>query len=1434
MATCSSMSGAKFYGASVVDFSATAGWGMQSSEVTINVASDCDETFITPVVGDPKTFWMGKFRFDGIVQSWNSKAGSDANPLHTIKLISPHPILEHTQIILDHYEGEVPFYNMINVYGYLESLGGNCAWKNVGGTMFGAPAGGFGTANKTTRGIPWYLVKGAIEAMSGGGGGGSGKYCKGLAMNGHQYIIDLSSIPMGNKNYRITGPVVSLGDLINQVCEDAGCDFYIQRLYISPGVSGIKVVTISRKSGVGAEGAISAFVAGQNVINKAMGEELRSEVNSTMLIGGKVKQYFQCLNTAGMAPFWGWDAEGNLLKSTKGGDGNLDWSVKLDFRKINLALTNELASFNTVGVNEMRAAMGDYESFEANIINPHNSESVLYKYFVETLKISVLLNPAVRDQADAGMDVKWNADEDDPRGNPPSKAFQDAKTIHNWLSSYASEFYGKQFVVYFSMDSVICRSVDDDTNQVVYSDIISTDGAWPSYGNNMYDALSILGLANPSAASDRFKDDSGKVQAMVKFAGNETNTKGLNNDDFVLDKGFLYIKADVDEKYVDGTPEGGGEDARNIKCALIKLSNAVIDVASDVDSVESNRPIQIFQSTGPLTADPAIVATDEVGAPNNKNIAGQGETVASLGPSYMLDPVGIGVPMESTTTCYGPWRGAGADPGSTNIEVDDGLVPWEYGGFGYMHLAGQAKVEDSFTNQQDADRGEVTVPGLPMLSLANNIGNASVTSAYDSQPQYLSNINNIGGSNSSYYYWSFGINGGAVISNISVSVGAGGVTTTYTVNSFTPVFGRFSKDNAERLKQIGLNKQKNERERRADRALANLLRHSERRSDAARQISADIGIGATAPKSAPVAFAGKIIGGGSVGDPKRPMVIAPTKTTMPLYSKEEADDTSAMTMDGFFRPVQSAAGDAELPKVTENFGTCPETPYTIPTQQTAPPPPVKNHTPLPIYTKFLDFLANPDGALVSDSRAGASDKGHDIAGVARGTAGDEWDGESPGKLLMRSGEGAGYETDYKDDYRFLALRGPLVVHGWGYDINGKPIPNEVDGENAFETDYTDLTDRFATNWLEKSELWPVAPVDLRFDRRRGVWTVPPSFRMYQIEASGDIAPDSVGVGTILEYKDDIVNEDGGTIQDPQIDVYNWSSTIIPSGEKALAYYDSAKCEYWAIPVTSGGALNIGTTGCNAGNDLECRVMKASGCLAIGSGLIGRWYNLSGNEGKGEENPLGPDFLIEGPRIQSGSCAGAGIGEARSFDSITFVSGMQIEQHQEDAGYCAWKVGGPAIIWSGASMDYYCQSSETSYPLPLRNLIIGSGIDLMPVDAGYTEACDWVIKGPRISENVYSCKIEQGGGVGDLIYAQQFKDLIIGSGLMLTQIGCGEFVLESCASGSGGGCASGVTSGIDVVTSVCCSGVNFNVTLQKLNFEKGCLDSVTAGSQTCGA
>ena len=172
------------------------------------------------------------------------------------------------------------------------------------------------------------------------------------------------------------------------------------------------------------------------------------------------------------------------------------------------------------------------------------------------------------------------------------------------------------------------------------------------------------------------------------------------------------------------------------------------------------------------------------------------------------------------------------------------------------------------------------------------------------------------------------------------------------------------------------------------------------------------------------------------------------------------------------------------------------------TQATAPPPPINEYKPLPIRQRYLDFLGDPyeNVGLFNDIRttlkkdnlyqhaALVNGSGHDVEGVARESI--AWlranqPKSSNSMMVHLTGNPTG---TYASDYRFLAHRGPLMLHGWGYDIHGKPIPNASGDEQGsggiFSTDYAGLTDRFKDNWLSDARDWPVAPVDLRFDRKK--------------------------------------------------------------------------------------------------------------------------------------------------------------------------------------------------------------------------------------------------------------------------------------------------------------------------------------------------------------
>ena len=170
----------------------------------------------------------------------------------------------------------------------------------------------------------------------------------------------------------------------------------------------------------------------------------------------------------------------------------------------------------------------------------------------------------------------------------------------------------------------------------------------------------------------------------------------------------------------------------------------------------------------------------------------------------------------------------------------------------------------------------------------------------------------------------------------------------------------------------------------------------------------------------------------------------------------------------------------------------------------------------PIVMRNGEF-SNPPGRQDGDTSAHCID----IVGVGSSPPSN---GQSVRSLMSNTSDN--FISDYNQ--RFMALRGPLMLHSWGYDIHGYPVPNQSgeykigpggsivtdnDGNPVYATqqqdsdgDWSDPTPshKFRKGWAQLAHKWPVGPIDLRWDDNAGVWTIGSNYKNVWITIETDL------------------------------------------------------------------------------------------------------------------------------------------------------------------------------------------------------------------------------------------------------------------------------------------------------------------------------------------
>lgn len=644
-----------FCGASVRGFSSSIGWNEQSSTMKISVIEDPDNgDFFNPVpVGTPIFFSYGAFRFYGLLQKWVKTNDVGGNPVYEMDCIDPRQLLEGAQIITGGYRGPVTVHNLFNAFGW---------WENLTG---------FGSSLSNDAGMPWYKIIQAITVMS---NSLEGDYGTALSYRGVRYSLDLSEVPQPPNFYRLPSGTIGLMEAINLLCEDGGCDYFVELNEYT-----IKVRTVSRltQPPLGAISALAESGYGSTLTKSSSGLEARlgSETTSAFVIGDQQKTLFFATGDS-IQPFWGFDIDGRPILGLGSG---VNHTMQLNASVV----ASIVGGFQyECSVLEMVLALASYESWA----------SYMWKFkpgMAATIGVlggfggNNLLIQALR-----GKDMVRDGKQENIRAalaqTTATNNLHRSKAMYEFVLQYASDYLGKRFLV--SIPETLTATEPETLKPIASQE--------PTDAGYLAEGATPLGL--PLLMQDQFKTDDGRFVPFCLFSD-------LANCDLTRLQGEvaagpfgLYMKVSVEQ---------------GVQGIVFTPNPAVI--------VTINNPIHELPLSGFGNADyvsralgvtiPQLNGFQATGAGGNLNVRSR---------TVPRQPDFIAIPLKSNVLTYGPWFAEGA-PGKVRVEIDNSLSPWQYGTYGFMNAAGAAKVTQAVTDTQYVESGTHEEVGPPRWSLGD-------------------------------------------------------------------------------------------------------------------------------------------------------------------------------------------------------------------------------------------------------------------------------------------------------------------------------------------------------------------------------------------------------------------------------------------------------------------------------------------------------------------------------------------------------------------------------------------------------------------------------------------------------------------------------------------------------------------------------------------
>lgn len=498
----------KFLGTTVLSFNSNLGFGTQESTLTVELIEDCTDGDVfaggnyNNLTGSAQFFSAGAFAFGGIVTNWTTNEGSGGKT-YTVNMSDPRRLLENSMIIVDTYAGTLPpnSYNVFPVYTYYE------------GSVLNGDCNSYGGGRVSDRGMPYSKV---IQALQNTGGTIH-------SPTGSPFILDLSSIPSNilPEYYRVNGPAISILQLITDICEAIGYDFYVYMTSNNVG-NYIHFGFVDLRSQPNSFNWLINTFAG-TATERSYGQELRIEKQKTMLIGEK--QHYM-VSATNFKPFFGETSSCTPIVGDYDGSG---CGLVVPVNTTQLAASMRLPMY--AGILELteidiRCAMRSFEIWKNRVSSSDipGSFNAAVRTWLNSVGVSwdpksgfagfaaALENTAA--VARGWADFMHNPNASEAKLNQ-SYIIDDFKKIHQFVETLGRTYYGKQYLA--KLNQKICYRPSGEIEmtdsciaaEMMYTSVPTNDGGWVEPGGN------VLGVSDPYLGF--FRQEDGRVGGFALF-----------------------------------------------------------------------------------------------------------------------------------------------------------------------------------------------------------------------------------------------------------------------------------------------------------------------------------------------------------------------------------------------------------------------------------------------------------------------------------------------------------------------------------------------------------------------------------------------------------------------------------------------------------------------------------------------------------------------------------------------------------------------------------------------------------------------------------------------------------------------------------------------------------------------------------------------------